>query len=97
MTEGTCCFGGSCCRENAEAVAFYSGGAEEAADLSKRLAAMIDVLLHRIRWLGVYELWVHTYSYATILIPSLVLAPEYFAGKVEFGTLTQVNTVKQPL
>lgn len=29
--------------------------------------------------------------YATVLVPSLVLAPEYFAGKIEFGTLTQVS------
>lgn len=29
--------------------------------------------------------------YATILIPSLVLAPEYFAGAIEFGTMTQVG------
>jgi len=27
-----------------------------------------------------------------VLIPSLVLAPEYFAGKIEFGTMTQVGT-----
>ena len=51
---------------------------------------MIAVLLKRISWLGAYELWVRTYSYATILIPSLVLAPDYFTGKIEFGTLTQV-------
>lgn len=52
---------------------------------------MIAVLLKRISWIGVYQLWVNTYSYATILIPSCVLAPEYFAGKIEFGTLTQVG------
>lgn len=84
-----------CCvcliREHAEAIAFYNGDAEEASDLSGRLSAMIAVLLRRISWLGVYELWVHTYSYATILIPSLVLAPEYFKGNIEFGTLTQVS------
>lgn len=34
---------------------------------------------------------VTAYSYATILLPSLVLAPEYFQGKIPFGTLTQVR------
>jgi ABC-type uncharacterized transport system fused permease/ATPase subunit len=33
--------------------------------------------------------------YATILIPSLVLAPEYFAGLIEFGTMTQVRHTLQ--
>jgi ABC-type uncharacterized transport system fused permease/ATPase subunit len=47
-----------CCRENAEAIAFYGGEEREASDLSRRLAAMLAVLLHRIAWLGWYELWV---------------------------------------
>jgi ABC-type uncharacterized transport system fused permease/ATPase subunit len=34
---------------------------------------------------------VTAYSYATILLPSLVLAPDYFQGKIPFGTLTQVR------
>jgi hypothetical protein len=40
------------CRENAEAIAFYSSDEREAADLCQRLAAMLVVLLRRIRWLG---------------------------------------------
>eukprot|EP00879_Flechtneria_rotunda_P019295 GHRR01020264.1.p1 GENE.GHRR01020264.1~~GHRR01020264.1.p1 ORF type:complete len:497 (+),score=171.65 GHRR01020264.1:437-1927(+) len=78
-------------RENAEAIAFYGGDAHEAADLSNHLAAMLAALLRRVSWLGLYELWVTGYTYATILIPSLVLAPDYFAGNIEFGTLTQAS------
>ncbi|WIA31784.1 hypothetical protein OEZ86_002655 [Tetradesmus obliquus] len=84
-------------RENAEAIAFYGGDAREAADLRQRLAAMLLVLLRRISWLGCYELWVTAYSYATILLPSLVLAPEYFQGKIPFGTLTQASYAFQVL
>lgn len=28
--------------------------------------------------------------YATILVPSLLTAPRYFAGKIEFGVIAQV-------
>lgn len=78
-------------RENAEAIAFYGGDVREASDLSSRLVVVLDVLLRRIAWLGAYELWLVVYRYATVLVPSLVLAPEYFAGKIEFGTLTQAS------
>eukprot|EP00775_Hariotina_reticulata_P013062 gene13062-13189_t len=78
-------------RENAEAIAFYGGDDREASDLSRRLAAMLAMLLQRIVWLGWYELWVTGYTYATILLPSLVLAPQYFAGSIPFGTLTQAS------
>lgn len=36
-----------------------------------------------------FPLGVH--RYATILIPPLVMAPDYFSGKIEFGTLTQAS------
>ena len=29
-------------------------------------------------------------SYATILVPSMLTAPRYFSGEVEFGVITQV-------
>ena len=32
-----------------------------------------------------------TRSYATILVPSLLTAPRYFSGEVEFGVITQVR------
>jgi hypothetical protein len=40
---------------------------------------------------------VTAYSYATILLPSLVLAPDYFQGKIPFGTLTQVRWLEHAL
>jgi hypothetical protein len=30
-------------------------------------------------------------SYATVLVPSLALAPAYMAGQVEFGVITQAS------
>ncbi|KAF8070971.1 Abcd2 [Scenedesmus sp. PABB004] len=52
-------------RENAEAIAFYGGDAREARALAAHLAALLAALLQRIRWLGLYELWVTAYTYAT--------------------------------
>jgi ABC-type uncharacterized transport system fused permease/ATPase subunit len=39
------------------------------------------------------EIWVLTtgYNYLIVIIPSLVIAPLYFAGKVEFGVITQAS------
>ena len=40
---------------------------------------------------SVLELWTNVFSYATILIPSLLTAPRYFAGEIEFGMVTQAT------
>ena len=42
-------------------------------------------------WAAGLSLWSNAYSYATILLPSILTAPRYFAGEVEFGTITQVS------
>jgi len=39
----------------------------------------------------VLELWTNVYDYATIIIPSLLTAPRYFAGEVEFGVIAQAT------
>jgi ABC-type uncharacterized transport system fused permease/ATPase subunit len=32
--------------------------------------------------------------YATILVPSLLTAPRYFAGEIEFGVIAQVGSCR---
>ncbi|PNH03566.1 hypothetical protein TSOC_010379 [Tetrabaena socialis] len=42
-----------------------------------RLAAVLGVGAERIRWAALYDMWTGAYSYATILVPSLLTAPRW--------------------
>ncbi|GFR44756.1 hypothetical protein Agub_g6087, partial [Astrephomene gubernaculifera] len=78
-------------RENAESIAFYRGESSERVRVLSRLAAVLGVAAERIRWAALYDLWTSGYSYATILAPSLLTAPRYFAGEIEFGVISQAS------
>ncbi|KFM24165.1 putative ABC transporter ATP-binding protein [Auxenochlorella protothecoides] len=78
-------------REAAESVAFYSGEAREAGVSHARLAAAVHAALRRVAWEAGLALWVNAYSNTTLLVPSLLMAPAYFAGQVRFGDITQVS------
>ena len=75
----------------AESIAFYGGQTREASVAGQRLAALIATGRQRLAWAAGLSLWSNAYSYATILLPSILTAPRYFAGEVEFGTITQVR------
>lgn len=40
-----------------------------------RLSAVLRVVADRVRVAALYDLWTSVYSYATILVPSLLTAP----------------------
>ena len=44
----------------------------------------------KIIWSAFLALWTNFYQHATLLLPSLLTAPRYFAGEIEFGVITQV-------
>jgi putative ATP-binding cassette transporter len=74
-----------------ESIAFYNGEHREAAIAGSRLAALVATMRLKIAWEAALSLWTNGYSYATILLPSLLTAPQYFAGKIEFGVIAQVR------
>eukprot|EP01025_Chloroclados_australasicus_P031214 TRINITY_DN31579_c0_g1_i4.p1 TRINITY_DN31579_c0_g1~~TRINITY_DN31579_c0_g1_i4.p1 ORF type:complete len:631 (-),score=42.04 TRINITY_DN31579_c0_g1_i4:273-2165(-) len=78
-------------REHAEALAFYDGEQQEEYEIRGRFRNLVNVVDRRIRWLMGLDLWNNAYSYATILVPSLVTAPRYFAGQLEFGDISQAG------
>ena len=78
-------------RENCESIAFYDGHAAEAAYTNNRFHALVLTLRRVINWSALLALWKNVYTYATILIPSAVTAPQYFSGKVQFGVISQVS------
>lgn len=82
-------------REHCEAIAFFRGHASEAANTG---AAFDDVVRTRrivIMWTTLLSVWRNAYTYSTILVPALITAPQYFAGEVQFGVVTQVRP-RQP-
>ena len=82
-------------RENCESIAFYDGHAAEAAYTNHRFHALVLTLRRVINWSALLALWKNVYTYATILIPSAVTAPQYFSGKVQFGVISQVSAAAQ--
>lgn len=59
--------------------------------VNSRLASVVQTAAERIRWSALYDLWTSIYNYATILAPSLLTAPRYFSGEIEFGTISQAS------
>jgi putative ATP-binding cassette transporter len=45
----------------------------------------------QVRWEAALSLWQNAYSYATILLPSLLLSKRYFAGEIRFGDISQAS------
>jgi putative ATP-binding cassette transporter len=68
-------------RENAESVAFYRAEVREAGAAGTRLGAAVAAARARAAAQLGLDLWSNTYSFATILVPALLLAPRYFRGE----------------
>jgi vitamin B12/bleomycin/antimicrobial peptide transport system ATP-binding/permease protein len=79
-------------RENAESIAFYGGEGDEKRSL---LVRFFDVWTN-FRRLMVYSkrlTWFVTgYRQIAIIFPIMVVAPRYFAGKIEFGVIFQTSS-----
>ena len=76
-------------RDNAESIAFYRGEKREHLDLINRLSAAVanmGFIITRNRNLGFFT---NGYNYLALVLPILVVAPMFMAGKVEFGVVTQ--------
>jgi ABC-type uncharacterized transport system fused permease/ATPase subunit len=83
-------------RENCESIAFYEGHAAEASYVEGRFNSVVSTLKDVIRWTSLLAVWRNSYNYATILVPSMVTAPRYFAGEIQFGVVSQVCASSLP-
>lgn len=76
-------------KENADAIAILGREGRIHAQLMTRLGNLVK------NWRGVIAVnrnvgfFTTTYNYLIQLIPALIVAPLFFAGKVEFGVITQ--------
>ena len=78
-------------RENAESIAFYAGEAVEEKATFRRFALVIGNMT-QINFAQMKLDFVTTfYNYVTWILPVVVVAPQYFAGNVELGVISQAS------
>ena len=78
-------------RDNAESIAFYQGEKPEVARISDRFRSVLRNFNLLIGWQRNLSFFTTAYSYLPVVLPFLVLFPQYFGGKIEYGDLVQAN------
>lgn len=78
-------------RKNTESIAFYQGEEKEANEIKRRFLEAFQNFNILIGWQRNLGFLTTGYNYFVVIIPSLVIAPLYFAGKVQFGVITQAD------
>ncbi len=78
-------------RDNAESIAFYSGEQQEAKEVTRRLAAVIENFNLLIVWEVLLRVLQRTSIYASNFIPYMILAAPILAGGMNYGDFAQAN------
>jgi len=78
-------------RDNAEAIAFYRGEEQESTQVKNRFVEVIRNFGLLIGWQRNLDYFTTGYGYLVIILPSLVVAPRYFSGELEFGDIAQAG------
>lgn len=76
-------------RENAESIAFYHGEAQESAQILERFGEVFrnfSKLIRRTLGLSFFQ---YAYSFVTIILPSVIIAPRVISGELEVGRVVQ--------
>mmetsp|Transcript_21173 Transcript_21173/g.31589 ORF Transcript_21173/g.31589 Transcript_21173/m.31589 type:complete len:736 (-) Transcript_21173:310-2517(-) len=76
-------------RENAESIAFYSGEDIEGKEVSKRLKKVIDNKKDINVAQRNLDYFTTAYHYLIQVLPVSVVAPQYFAGNIALGVVSQ--------
>jgi len=78
-------------RDNAESIAFYQGEKPEVARISSRFRSVLRNFSLLIGWQRNLSFFTTAYSYLPVVLPFLVLFPQYFGGQIEYGDMVQAN------
>ncbi|CAK9219896.1 unnamed protein product [Sphagnum troendelagicum] len=76
-------------RENAESIAFYGGEMSEIQLLLQRFEQSFDNCSQILKTSRNLNFFTDFYQYLIQLLPAAVVAPLYFAGKIDFGVINQ--------
>ena len=78
-------------RDNAEAIALYGVEKREVTRVRQKLVAALTNLLSIINWNRNLSFFTTGYNYLISILPTIIVAPLYLDGKIEFGVVTQAN------
>jgi len=78
-------------RDNAESIAFYQGEDLELRQILNRFAVALRNFNLLIIWQAIIDIFQYAYNYFTRIVPYVIVAPLYFSGVRDFGTITQAT------
>ncbi len=78
-------------RDNTESIAFYQGEKPEIDQVSSRFRNVLKNFSLLIGWQRNLSFFTTAYSYLPMVLPFLVLFPQYFSGKIQYGDMVQAN------
>ncbi len=78
-------------RDSAESIAFYQGEAPERARIFDRFRSVLRNFNLLIGWQRNLSFFTTAYSYLPVVLPYLVLFPQYFGGQIEYGDMVPAN------
>lgn len=78
-------------RDNAESIAFYRGESQESKQLGQRFANALKNFNLLIGWQRNLGFFTSAYRYIPVVLPYLVLFPQYFGNQIEYGDMVQAN------
>ncbi|EED92357.1 ABC transporter [Thalassiosira pseudonana CCMP1335] len=76
-------------RENAESIAFYGGEDVENKEVTSRLGKVVENKREINAAQRNLELFTTAYQYLIQVVPVAVVAPQYFAGTIQLGVISQ--------
>ena len=78
-------------RENAEAIAFYRGEAQESHQVKQRFIEIFDNVKRLLVWELNLNVLTNAYEFIPFVLPALVVAPAIFAGEIEVGKVSEAQ------
>lgn len=78
-------------RDNAESIAFYRGEQQESLQVRQRFVEVLRNFNLLIGWQRNLGFFTTGYNYLTVIVPSLIVAPIYFRGDIDFGAISQAG------
>ena len=78
-------------RDNAEGIALYQGEKKERTRVRQKLKLALRNMLRIINRNRTLNFFTTGYNYVLIVLPTVVVAPLYLRGEIEFGVVTQAT------
>ncbi|NJL49662.1 MAG: ABC transporter ATP-binding protein/permease [Leptolyngbyaceae cyanobacterium SM2_5_2] len=78
-------------RENAEAIAFYRGEAQEAQQINSRFMEAFENFKRLIIWELNLNVLTNAYEFIPFVLPAIVVAPAVFSGEIEVGKVSEAQ------